>query len=384
MSAIFVFLDTNALPRHPTRLGIGFERLAEIADAGLVKVYLSEVVAKEWISQLQKEFLDDVNQANIAMQRVLRHPWSSGIEALETIRVVKDDLDNAVNLVPEISEKEAKALIARLNAEILPVDVEHGSLVIQAYFSGSEPFQKAKNREDFPDAFIFHCIKDLAKKVNNNLHCIVADKVLKAALSKLDKVVVHDSIKDFIQSQVVLDAIHEEESEQRWQTTFERILPLLPTLESYLKDGLYDLYVDDLAYEHISHRRMPSDNKEAIITGVHGPDDIIFKWDSVENYGSGTITLPVTFTCQAEIEFDIYRGNAFDIPDEVWVDLADPEENYYFEAGATVKLSVEALLSIAFDLEQVPDEILSEPEDVSLEEITDINVVEDETEHIFF
>ncbi len=51
--------------------------------------------------------------------------------------------------------------------------MSHGKRVTDAYFAGGEPFSSPKHRMDFPDAFIYESVKDIAAK-RGTLHVIVA------------------------------------------------------------------------------------------------------------------------------------------------------------------------------------------------------------------
>ena len=76
-------------------------------------------------------------------------------------------------------------------------DDSHGKRVTDAYFAGGEPFSRPKHRMDFPDAFIYESVKDIAAK-RGTLHVIVADGNLKDACERLGNVRTYDSIEEFI------------------------------------------------------------------------------------------------------------------------------------------------------------------------------------------
>jgi hypothetical protein len=165
-------LDTSALPRHPGHLGVGFERIGQLVDSGLIKIHLSTVVAKEWESQFAEDFVDVVNKAKPPLERLLRHPWADEIQGQRTIRAASERL-NRIG-INEIVNRRFKRLLKRIQADVLPVGAHHGRAVIEDYFAGTPPFEKPKNRDDFPDAFIYQCAKDLVAELGTDLHCVIA------------------------------------------------------------------------------------------------------------------------------------------------------------------------------------------------------------------
>src|SRR5690606_14136233 len=87
---------------------------------------------------------------------------------------ISESLIQEVNGIEKIIEEfraKAEAEVASslskwakyINAQIHATQPHHGDLVLNAYFSGDAPFSQPKERKDFPDAFIYESIKDLAK-----------------------------------------------------------------------------------------------------------------------------------------------------------------------------------------------------------------------------
>ena len=346
---IHVFIDTSALPRHPAHLGAAFKRLCQLVNNGLVEIHLSTVVTKEWESQFAEEFAQLVEKAKVPMERLLRHPWAERIHGYKTARRVAARLGDA--RINQIVTSRFKALLREMRADILPIGAHHGQSVVDGYFAGSFPFEKPKNREDFPDAFVFQCAKDLAIQLDAELDCIIADKNLREKITQLDSMRVYQSINDFVQSEVVANLVGQQQVEQMWQAIFVQLSGQLPKQAEELMGELEVLAADKLAFTRISHPQIPDDNSEAFITGVYEPIEVKFQWDNIRNFGPGLITLPVAFECKAEIEFSVYRGDAYDVPPGVWVEEKDPEEYHYFDAGGSVQLAVRCTLSLQFNIE---------------------------------
>lgn len=69
------------------------------------------------------------------------------------------------------------------NVVIETVQKVHATMMLDAYFSGSPPFKKLKNREDMPDALIWASISDICEK-QIEAFLITGDNNLRTACSK--------------------------------------------------------------------------------------------------------------------------------------------------------------------------------------------------------
>ena len=85
----------------------------------------------------------------------------------------------------------------------------------------------------------------------------------------------------------------------------------------------------------------------------------------------------------AEIEFFVYRGDAFDVPEGVWVEIGDPEKHHYFDAGGTVTLDIQGSLALHVDPSNLPEEGVPELIKVSLHKVDNIDVIEQQPGLIF-
>ena len=379
-----VFLDTNVLPRHPSRIDAGFKRLCKLAQMGVVQVFISEVVVQEWRTQLRDELAEDLDKANIAVNRLLRHPWVQTLPTFAPIQDAQRHIDHALQSVDDISSSKISALLNELGARLLPVDQKHGFFVIEAYFRGLPPFKKPKNREDFPDAFIYYCLLDLSRTSKSKYYCVVADKEMKNTISKVENIEVFQSIKDFVQSEFIRQEAIKQENELRWEERFEQIRHSISDIEEEIRNLFVNqaLHEEGVKYNEINHRGIPEDNGDALITGVYEPYKVTFEWEEIEDYGNGTVTVPVIFECEADVEFNVFRGEAFTVPDSVWVNIEDPD-SHYFEAGCNLSIRVRAILSIMLDIGDETRQETPKIASISVDEVENIEILEDENGHIF-
>jgi hypothetical protein len=231
------------------------------------------------------------------------------------------------------------------------------------------------------DAFIFESAKDLKTLITDeNIHFVVADNALRNSLSQINGATVHKDLDEFVQCEDVENLARQNEFEKHWNEIYETILP---TIEDAFTAAIQAITYE-LTWKELHHPNIPEDNNEAVISVLEEPDGIDFMWEDVKNYGSGLITIPFEFETISEIQFKVYRGDAFDLDDKIYVEYKDPEANHYFDASGTVKIEVSGTISVQFENGEVePEGIINLLKEVQFNEIKSIDIVETEDGSIF-
>ena len=379
MSMISVFIDTSAL----YTFGAAFDRLQYLVSLDVVKVYLSHVVVREWASHLEASLRKSIEVSKSKVNDVIKDPCLSEIDRPELLNEVFDYLGELLPRASEISQSKMEGLLAQLQAQILPYENAQGTAIIDSYFNGFPPFRSKKSREDFPDAFILENAKDAIKEVGVPLHCIVADGPLKNALSSIEGIILHNSLRDFVQSEEVHRLASEKEQERTWAAIFERIQGFLSGAAKEVKGSLERLLLDKMPGEKIEHYQIPDDNNEAYISEIYEPENIELDWEAAESYGNGIVIIPFKCTVKVGIGFSVFRADAYEVPDEIWVDFQDPETHHYFDAGGEVMLDVSGTLEVRFTIEEPNDGELPEITDICINVIDDISILEESDGKIF-
>jgi hypothetical protein len=75
-------------------------------------------------------------------------------------------------------------------AETLPITLQQSRLALNAYFEGTPPFDRPKNRDHLPDAFIYTSILDLIAR-GDDVWCLTGDSRLSEALEATRKIRVY-------------------------------------------------------------------------------------------------------------------------------------------------------------------------------------------------
>jgi hypothetical protein len=383
--SIRVFIDTNALPIHPSKIGRGYKRLAQLVEYGIVQVFLSEIVVNEWRSQRVTEFEELYTTVHNSLQRLLRHPWSNHLPELETIQQANEILKDLKDKIEGIGSDQADLLLDEIDTKIISVDPSHTNLVLNSYFSGEAPFKVKKSRKDIPDAFIFQAVIGLTQNNEETLYCVMGDKNLKKAIEGIPRVVTFEKITDFVKSDVVQSAIRRIAPELAGQEMFQQLEPKFPDLTEEIIEILQDSepYLDDLIHYEVYHSSLPSDREDARIEGLYEPENILIDWKTLGDFGSGVVSVEFSFESSADIYFDVFRGEAFVVPDLVWVNIQDLETNVFFDAGATIMIKTHALMYINFNLEDQEGENSPRIDSIDIGEIIKVEVIEDEKGNIY-
>jgi hypothetical protein len=356
-----------------------------LAQQGIVKIYVPEIVRREWLSHFEEELTGALKSLRDAERRVATHPLINNISASYKLSNHDAELkvtdDNTDTLCKAVTDKVDK-LLQEIRAEVIPIDKKHGQDVMDSYFVGHPPFGKARNKDDIPDAFIYETAKDLSREVGM-VHFVVADAALGTACKKIKNSKVHKSIYELLKSNEIEEARRDIKLEMYWSNWLAAYKPKLPDLSSILVSKLESQVVDALAYKYVEHSLIPDDNQEANIVGVYEPSDVEIDWNSMDDLGGGWFSVPVSFQIEVEAEFYIYRSDAYHAPDGVWVIYDDPEEHHYFEAGGTLDIEVHAVVSVRIAEDMIMNNGFGDLDEIRIEKIETMEVIEQSDGSIF-
>jgi hypothetical protein len=381
--SIDVFLDSSVLPRSPAHLGLGFESLCQLAQSGLVKVYLSTVVEREWRSQLEDAWIDLAARARTAVQDLLDHPWSPSLEQDSSLGKALAALSIPGYRIRQLSRSNAEGLIARLDPEILPIGPDHAPNVFDQYFDGSSPFSSRKQRKDIPDAFIHQAARGLAERLDGELQCVIGDSALRNSLARHRGVVTHETIGKFVRVDYVRALTKQLGPAQLWAATLSTLNKKLPEAASVLTEQLNEALSEALLWQSIKHQDIPDDNQEGIISLVYETSHVYYGWDATLDFGPGLIALPFETVVPVTISFMVFRGDAFGVPDGVAIDFTELASDHYYEAEADIDVEVLGLASIRFDLQDLGGDDLPRLKQVGVHEFERIRPEEQSSGTIF-
>lgn len=171
-----IMLDSTMLKQVPKLNSALFNELIKYIRADIYSLYLSEIVEQEYLSWIRSEAqnaYDSVAKATNSLNKYYEESSILGLkfEFNSTTMVAENHIKGILKKVNEnwISFKE------KAKATVIPIHPEHGKTVMDAYFIGSKPFSKIKNRNDIPDAFILCALSELLKS-NEKVIFVSSDK----------------------------------------------------------------------------------------------------------------------------------------------------------------------------------------------------------------
>lgn len=164
-SSIPIILDTTVykqIPKLDTEL---FLELIRYCRMGRFKLYIPEVVEKEYLTWIHKEAQDAFNsvaKASESLNKFYQPPELLGFSMRFNITtdIVRSHIDGVLEKVNSNWERFKR----ETTAIVLPIEEHHGKQVMDAYFQGSKPFKSLKNRTDIPDAFIYFSLLDILQE----------------------------------------------------------------------------------------------------------------------------------------------------------------------------------------------------------------------------
>lgn len=190
-----VVLDSTSLQNVFFGNSVLLGTLSRLASKGEVRIHVPEVVLQEVTSQ-------HVERISEAMRGA-----SKSIDVLQELSPYSPEFARASQLVKKGAAQLSEQLQSRIDTWLrearvaaVPIAPAHGGRVLGRYFSGRPPFRQAKNRQDFPDAFVWEAVIDLIGR-SSGIHFVTNDTGFGPAVQELaGKVIVHNDLKELFRT----------------------------------------------------------------------------------------------------------------------------------------------------------------------------------------
>ncbi|WP_404418214.1 PIN domain-containing protein [Brevundimonas vesicularis] len=338
-----VVLDTSILRGAGWR-SAAIESLFELARSGEIDLVVPEMAYEERRTQWREE-------AKKKLLTSSRHARSLADDPLIDAQA-KEVLDRALAVLAELgdgdklSERLVRGYFDRGGATIEPGIAVDGEATMKAYLSGDLPFKEVKARDDIPDGYIFQAVKRLAQR-HGAIDFLCADGNLGKAAAGLPSVTVHDDLAAFMAGPVVQGSLERVAANARWAEVRAEIPD--EWFEETAGEFVRDEYMNILERVTIRDRSIPSDGHEATISMFYDITD--FNVTDVSDFGNGWVQIECNFQTEVVLSFMIYRSEAYDVPDWVFVSHGDPEEDHYFEAEGERAISVSLTLAVKMHID---------------------------------
>lgn len=150
-----VFLDANVLIQEGKTGSPIIERLVDLVDAGLVSVLTTDLTMTEVAKKHAENDLDVVKDfARPHFRAILNDVFGKTLPEINKAKL-KESLSDKYH-------KTTKKMFNALKATILAVDDVRPSDVLGAYTRREGFFSGEGKKDQFPDAFIFECLRKIA------------------------------------------------------------------------------------------------------------------------------------------------------------------------------------------------------------------------------
>lgn len=199
MEKIPVMIDSSVLKQIKKLNSPLMSQLIKYTRIGKFQLYLSVIIENEYLTWIKKEAqdaYDKIVSASEALYQYYDEPSIMGFQLRfnMTANMAHNEISNILKNITD----NWKSFKENTNAIILPIEENHGRLVMNAYFNGDKPFKEVKYRQDIPDAFIYFSILEILKKYDQVVF-ISRDKEFIKHIQN-DKVVIFESLKDLFES----------------------------------------------------------------------------------------------------------------------------------------------------------------------------------------
>ena len=282
-----VVVDTTALRSDPLRRSAAWKLLERLGQSGKVQIYLSDITRREFITHREDEFDSAIVEAKRISKKL-----TNLVPRDQSVGKIQSSIDEIESRREQVGCGFDEWLgEAKLN--VLPVDNNHTSKVIDAYFTGDPPFPQKKSRKDFPDAFIYQSVVDL-KGTLDELHVVTNDNNLGSKFGELTGVVVHESVEKFIKHGSVSPLATRMESID-WFLEFATAPAGIATDQSII-----DAIETQLPGKSVEG--FP-EHYGATIQSYGEITNLVVDNAGFEDYGDGVIVLPFSAKCDCIVEY---------------------------------------------------------------------------------
>jgi hypothetical protein len=353
-----IVLDTSVL--HSTSASSApFQVLKGLAETGLVRVFVPELAAEEFRTQWR-----DKNQSNISQGVKALKALSSEALLPASVTTGAGHLSDQLSLVDleSLSNDFLTKYMKDNGFEILPLSFDQAKGAWKSYFVGNLPSKKVKHRPDIPDAHIVAALEELVANESNVLFASL-DKGQREAASEVTGVICFDSLETVVKSAQLQPLLAKWQAGQKWKAVQNTLSfdEVTERVRGFVQANGGEL----LSWEEISDQSIPEDNHTASITMYGEADEV--QIDGPEDWGGGLLRYRATYFSECLLSFQVFRGDAFDVPDWVSVSIGDFEKDHYFDAeGYAVviaKVDVTVRIKLDDDVQDIDDRL----EDISFE-----------------
>jgi len=203
---LHLVLDANVF--YDSKFHSGeMKKLKILTDKNMVKVYVPELVKREYTTSIDK-VVNDAFQSIVDKISHLRGKWEFSETVINKMNDLVNDASELKRELSDFSNKSFDGWEKFVSAKIVHFRSDDIDLVMDDYFSARGVFTSPKSRKDLPDAMINTSINLLLKEVGN-IVVLNKDKAFNKFLKKNAGITVYESLDDFHETKKVVALLHD-------------------------------------------------------------------------------------------------------------------------------------------------------------------------------
>lgn len=343
-----------------------FRLLQRLAAAGKVSLHVPEMAAREWISRRAAPAAAAIVALESGLKGLRRLHSLSRQEAAGAILGSEHLTGESLQRLRDGSFSWHAAEMHRLRIASIPLVAEDWRLVLDGYFEGAPPFGGEKSRSDLPDAMVLAGVRRLCG-ASPRMAFVCADTRLRRAAESLG-IATAASLVNLLKLDSVAALHSDPEFALWWERNIRAAVAAIVPHDEELASFVVEHAAAMIGPHTISHYEIPEDNSQARIWGLMDVDNVAIDWNGAESLGEGVLSVPMTFESEIDLEFDVFRGEAFDVPDWVSVSYGDFELDHYFEASGVRQARYTARLVLEFAAAIKDRPVTLEEAEISIED----------------
>lgn len=151
-----VFLDANIVIRAGKPPGgPEIDRVGDLVDAGLVKILTTDLT----VTEVAKKHSDNDYEV---VKEIARPHFRKIVEDVVGVKIEKISKTEIREKIRAAYNESVSKMFDRLKAHRLEIDTVKPTAVFASYADGTGFFSGEGKKDQFPDAFIFECLKQVA------------------------------------------------------------------------------------------------------------------------------------------------------------------------------------------------------------------------------
>lgn len=347
---LHVILDTNIYRNNPDRSNLNFKALEKLAKANAITLYIPYVVEREFQTQQRDLYSKDLEKSLSGLSGLVRKPLSP--ELHDKVTNLLEELNNAKEPILSDSEDQFVKWSQSINGIRQPLCLEQAMGALEAYFKGSPPFKKIKNRDDIPDSFIVRAIEKIACD-SGDVHIVVGDKKVQEAFRDNKSCFIYESLSVFIDT----DFIQNELKDIDVVENMENIKCAIIDYETEYNDLAREVSSSigpELMWKKIYDSTIRDDNNEATICGYSDPNEVVLELKDMKYYGNSSFGVPFSLNLFVSAIYYIFKSDYYCMDFEsVERPSVTDHNDHYFEAEEEFEISVTGIANLTIDRDNI-------------------------------